>query len=266
MRAMIGSNAFLVKQGLRIDRFDILLIHARKAVRIAVLPIWTLGPCVAQDCVWEGTYTGSLAGVQTPMVMDCREGIHHGRITADGYPYALDLVVTGDTAVGSFSDPEQGGVLSCRARSRGDTLDVVIGEGEVLLGVTPFEWSFRRVGTPDTLVLPVVDQEILDPRLVGVWTHGESYVSGEFSFATQWQLTLAADGTLRQTGRTVGGGAEVSGDSGEGEVATGRWRTSEGMLDLDVGEGFRPHARYVVDGERVMFTLTNGERQVWERD
>ncbi len=200
--------------------------------------------------------------------VDCADGVYTGRMEAEGYPYTLRLTPTGPTtATGTFGDPQLGGVLSCTARWEDDTLELHIGEEEAAAGVTPLQLVFLRTSVAlPAPAPPAVDESIRDARLIGTWTFSESYVSGSYSFATEWRLTLLADGTLRQVGRTVGGGPDVSGDSGEGEVATGRWRTRDGRLDLDAGAGFAPHARYVCDGDRVMFTLPNGDKQVWVLD
>jgi hypothetical protein len=198
-----------------------------------------------------------------------------GQMEAEGYPYTVQLApMDGSTAMGTFEDPALGGKRSCSATWNQGTLTLRIGELEVaFLGEgAPLEMLFRRTST-DVQRVPASTTESAAPadgtrdgRLVGTWVYSESYVSGSYSFATEWRLTLSADGTLRQVGRTVGGGPDVSGDSGQGEVATGRWRTSEGRIELDMGTGFAPHARYICDGARVMFTLANGDKQVWVRE
>lgn len=231
-----------------------------------------LAPLMAMACPWQGTYTGTLQGVPVSLTLQCEGETYVGHMEAEGYPYTLHLSqVDAGTATGTFADPALGGTRSCSARWTSGTLTLLIGEGEALLaGGTPLELVFRRTAT-QVLRTPVAapkaqDRGTRDGRLVGTWVYSESYVSGSYSFATEWRLTLGADGSLRQVGRTVGGGPDVSGDSGEGEVATGRWRTQEGRIEVDLGTGFAPHARYVCDGARVMFTLTNGDKQVWVRE
>lgn len=221
---------------------------------------------VLAACVWKGSYAGTLQGVPVVLLLDCAEGVYTGRMEAEGYPYALRLTPTGDfTATGTFSDPQLGGVLSCTTIWHQGTLELHIGEEEAAAGVTPLHLVFQRTAD-EVRSAPSTSDGTRDARLIGTWTFSESYVSGSYSFATEWRLTLLADGTLRQVGRTVGGGPDVSGDSGEGEVATGRWRTRDGRLELDAGAGFAPHACYVCDGDRVMFTLANGDKQVWVRE
>jgi hypothetical protein len=229
-------------------------------------------PLLAMACPWQGTYTGTLQGVPVALTLHCEDAVYVGHMEAEGYPYTLHLT-PGDanTATGTFADPALGGTRSCSAQWTSGTLTLRIGELEALLaGGEPLELVFRRTATEAVRTpapaSPAPATGTRDGRLVGTWVYSESYVSGDFSFATEWRLTLGADGSLRQVGRTVGGGPDVSGDSGEGEVATGRWRTSNGRIEVDAGTGFKPHAQYSCDGARVMFTLTNGDKQVWVRD
>lgn len=237
-------------------------------MRLFLIALFLLAAQVVLACAWKGSYAGTLQDVPVVLLLDCSEGVYKGLMEAEGYPYAVRLTPNGSTtATGTFSDPQLGGVLSCTARWQEGTLELHIGEEEAAAGVKPLHLVFQRTSAAlPAPAPPEVEEGISDARLIGTWTYSESYVSGSYSFATEWRLTLLADGTLRQVGRTVGGGPDVSGDSGEGEVATGRWRTRDGHLELDAGAGFAPHARYVCDGDRVMFTLANGDKQVWVRE
>ncbi len=237
------------------------------AMRAAPLLLAFFVAQVLAACAWKGSYAGTLQGVPVVLLLDCSEGVYTGRMEAEGYPYTIRLTPTAPTiATGTFSDPQLGGVLSCSAIWKEGTLELHIGEEEATAGVTPLRLVFQRTSAALPAPAPPVAEGARDARLIGTWTYSQSYVSGSYSFATEWRLTLMADGTLRQAGRTVGGGPDVSGDSGEGEVSTGRWRTRDGHLELDTGAGFAPHARYVCDGARVMFTLANGDKQVWVRE
>ncbi len=237
------------------------------AMRAALITLLLFASQMVFACAWKGSYAGTLHGVPAVLLLDCAEGVYTGRMEAEGYPYAVRLTpIDPTTATGTFSDPQLGGVLSCRAMWQDGALELHIGEQEATTGVTPLHLVFKRSSAELPAPSPSVGEGDRDARLVGTWTYSKSYVSGSYSFATEWRLTLLADGTLRQVGRTVGGGPEVSGDSGAGEVATGHWRTRDGCLELDSGMGFAPHARYVCDGDRVMFTLANGDKQVWVRE
>lgn len=233
---------------------------------------YLMGPLVAVACPWKGAYTGTLQGVPVSLTLHCEDDAYVGHIEAEGYPYTLHLApMDASTATGTFQDPALGGTRSCSARWTSGTLSLRIGEQEALLaGGEPLELVFRRTATEvvrtPAPAPPVSFSATRDGRLVGTWVYSESYVSGSYSFATEWRLTLGADGSFRQVGRTVGGGPDVSGDSGDGAVAAGRWRTSNGRIEVDAGAGFSPHAQYICDGARVMFTLANGDKQVWVRD
>jgi|JI10StandDraft_1071094.scaffolds.fasta_scaffold10792_2 hypothetical protein len=217
-------------------------------------------------CPWTGQYSATIQGVTVVMTMNCSGTQLSGRIEAEGYPYTLDLTIDGDSARGTFTDPALGGVLSCRASHMDDHVHLSIGEVEVDQDVVPLRWTFTRMTGNPVPAPPPISEDARDARLIGQWTYSESYTSGTFSFAAQWHLLLAENGALQHTGRTVGGGPDVSANTGNGTTTQGRWRTAENIILVDVGQGFSPMARFVCDGDRLMFTLTDGNKQVWIRE
>ena len=120
--------------------------------------------------------------------------------------------------------------------------------------------------TPGAANEPNVER---DPGLVGVWSHQEVMSGGGVSVATQLLLRINADGTyVSGDARTVGGGANWSGDTGRsGAVSTGTWRTQGGIVYVKDGgvSPWTPYARYTVQGSSLLFTFGDGSTQLWQR-
>lgn len=107
-----------------------------------------------------------------------------------------------------------------------------------------------------------------DPNLAGNWSRSETINGGSAFVATQMSLLICADGTYaRKAGETVGGGAYWHYESGSGsdKVTRGRWRTEGNIVYIDSGMGWEPYARYYIEGNSLMFTFQNGNREVWSR-
>ena len=97
--------------------------------------------------------------------------------------------------------------------------------------------------------------------LVGHWRFTETFARDDISWATDTHLVLEADGSCRSWSRTEG---SVSSSDPETQ---GLWK-AEGnqlLLKLDGGGSWQPAARFAADGERLMLTLPNGDKQVFER-
>jgi hypothetical protein len=131
------------------------------------------------------------------------------------------------------------------------------------------EMSFsftRSTSGKVTASTPAVDKSLLDQRLIGNWRRTESYVSGEFSFATDWHLQINSNGTyIYGEGRTVGGGPDSSIDSGDGRSEKGQWKAENQFVWLYDGERWQRYAKYYQEGNNLMFTFDNGSKQIWEK-
>lgn len=102
-----------------------------------------------------------------------------------------------------------------------------------------------------------------DPELVSTWTRGESYVSGEFSMATETRLVLRRDGRFTRTADAAGGDLGASFDAGD-VVDGGRWFAADGMLVLVGDDGALEGWRYRrFDGTLALYDAQE-RRTLWE--
>lgn len=110
-----------------------------------------------------------------------------------------------------------------------------------------------------------------DARLIGVWANEHSYVSGEFSVASETRAVLRGDGSYSfGESRMVGGGASGSFDSGTGgEAARGWWTTQDGVLYvIPAGaQQWEAYGRYgfALDGDTVRIVFGDGSQHYWSR-
>jgi hypothetical protein len=112
-------------------------------------------------------------------------------------------------------------------------------------------------------------QEERNPMVVGNWTRTESYVSGEFSGASQWFLSIYADGTYQTgDGNFAGGGPGVGGSSSGGDVQVGEWKTQGNILYArDSGASqWVAYAQYYVEASKLMLTFGADSREIWYRN
>jgi hypothetical protein len=85
--------------------------------------------------------------------------------------------------------------------------------------------------------------------------------------STQYFLTISANGTYSmRTGRSAGGGAGWGASSGGGgAIASGKWKTQGKVVMVSEGGPYQPYARYYVEAQKLMFTFSNGNREIWYR-
>lgn len=155
-------------------------------------------------------------------------------------------------------------------------------------------WSFLftitsagLVWTPTLLGMPVVNAATtfqregaaksgsatgkLDQRFIGSWVNTNSYVSGDFSAASEQYVQFHPNGTfVHSSGRVVGGGNNGSFDSGASANTTrGRWQAQDRILYYlaDGSNGWEAYGRYsfTEDGRTMMFVFGNGNKELWER-
>lgn len=112
---------------------------------------------------------------------------------------------------------------------------------------------------------------MLDERLVGVWVHENQINSpggagGFAALSTVMTMEIGAEGGIRQTTRSVGGGADWSSNSGERVDFEGQWRGDGQTLSV-LGRGlvdFTPAAAYEFAGQYLV-THSDMGRLVWRR-
>jgi len=106
-----------------------------------------------------------------------------------------------------------------------------------------------------------------DPALVGSWSRENNITSGDSFMSTRISLVVCPDGSfVRKAGDTVGGGGgwHMEGQSSDSGTR-GRWRTEGNVVMVDDGTGWVPYARYYVEGNQLLFTFSDGSREVWKR-
>lgn len=230
----------------------------------------------------SGTYSGKLNGTDTTLTLETR----------------------GTSVTGTYSEPSL--TLSVRGTINGEAFDLELYEPKLNIAFADFEGissKGRLVGqlslSPSTgmagepvMVLyartsgaiattaapakPTASKTTtssadLDRRLIGTWVNEDNINSGGgaggfASFSTVMTMELRADGSIRQTTRSVGGGGDWSSDSGERVDFTGQWQARDGKLYVK-GMGlteFTEASRYSFSGD---YLVTNNDmgRLIWQR-
>lgn len=108
-----------------------------------------------------------------------------------------------------------------------------------------------------------------DPALIGTWVHEKLINSGGANYAamtTQMILQLNDDGSVAQWTRSVAGGADWNYDS-PGELQySGRWRTSNGLLEVQMqGRSDYQPAAYYRFSDQYLVTESNTGKLIWQR-
>ena len=220
-----------------------------------------------QPSAFAGTYSGVVNGVATTLTIQQQGATLQGQADAVGYRYTLSGAVNGVTARGRLDDPNTGGGMDVELSIQGDQLTLTLYDAFGQRTPTYFQRGEAAQPGPTPGAANEANVE-RDPRLVGVWSHQEVMSGGGVSVATQLLLQINADGRYASgDARTVGGGANWSGDTGRsGDVSTGSWRTQGGIIYVkDGGIQWTPYARYTVQGGSLMFTFGDGSTQLWQR-
>jgi len=232
-----------------------------KTILLTLLTIMT-GQMFAQSAAtWNDLFTGNIMGV------DCNlKGTHKAdqwtaQINAQGYIYNLSGTITGQEFKGTLSDPITNGSLPCAGTLSGTNLTLRLQENS-----ESFELVFTKASTATVPSPNPVKKGNIDQRLVGQWRYTDTYVSGEFSFATDYHMSLFADGTMTyREGRTAGGGPDASIDSGDSENTQLQWKAEGQIVYVNGGQGWEYLAKYAVDNANLLMTYQNGSKKIWER-
>jgi hypothetical protein len=139
--------------------------------------------------------------------------------------------------------------------------------------------NFAREGTATSRSATGSDHRVtggkpsgnLDQRFIGSWVHTNTYVSGDFSAASEKYVQFNADGTFAHSnGRVVGGGNSGSFNSGGGNETThGRWQIQDKTLYYlaDGTNNWEAYGHYgfTDDGQTMRIVFGNGNKELWER-
>jgi len=223
---------------------------------------------------WTGTYEGYLNGSRTTLTLDDQGGAFTAQIVDDtGYTYNLKGTIQGDNATGELHDPAAGGTIALEAARQADSINMKLYQTFLEMRVSEIDITYTRAAgdstgatttAANTAPAPAAD---LDARLVGTWRYTSTYVSGDFSVASDYTMIVNADGTYQYgDARIAGGGSSGTFDSGSGgDVTTGRVMTQNKQLFVDEGYGWQFYANYMCDGAILLLTFQNGNKQIWER-
>ena len=232
----------------------------------------------------SGRYSGQLNGTTTTLSLESQGATISGtysepaltlsvRGTRAGERVSLELYEpTLNIAFAQFSGTSRGGQLV-------GTLQL---SPETGLSGDPVSVVFKREGagaasstSRSTSTTPRSQEQSastsLDRRVIGTWVNEDIINSGGGaggfgSFTTIMTMEFSANGQIRQTTRSVGGGGDWSSDSGERVDFTGQWEARNGKLFVK-GMGltsFTEAASYSFSGD---YLVTNGPqgRLIWQR-
>jgi hypothetical protein len=239
------------------------------AVRLGAL----LGLCAA----WSGRasaqartviYEGSLRGIATRLTLRIDGTRVEGSLEEQGVSLPVRGTLSGQRVQGGVFEPASGArLIVLVADLRGDEATMTLqADG------APQSLAMRRVGAPAPAGTGGDGGAgRIEPSLVGRWRH-ESQINspggagGFASFSTVRTLEFGADGRVRQSVRSVGGGGTWSSDGGERLEFSGRWQTrgAEIWVQADGHSGFERAALWrLVDGRLV--TEDGQGRRIWQR-
>ncbi|MEO6133186.1 MAG: hypothetical protein ABIQ02_15195 [Saprospiraceae bacterium] len=231
---------------------------------------------IAQTSEWDGDFNGSLVGVATTISGQANSHQWKASVDAGGYLFNLQGDIEGTFCEGTMTDIQNQESAPFSVSLSGEHLTLTINDINPSSGLKEkmdFVFTKNRNEAQSNTnpsqsgsTNPSARDSQHDPSLVGNWRHTESYVSGEFSFATDWQMQINPDGSfIYSEGRTAGGGPDASMDSGDGKVERGNWKSEKRVMWISDGSGWQAYAEYYRENNYLMFTFNNGKKQVWEK-
>ena len=222
---------------------------------------------------WNGTFSGSIMGVDASLKGTLQGDQWKATINASGYLIELIGTVIDMECKGNANDPKTHTTTPFTASYAHNSITLHITDINPITGlVENMEFIFVKTTTQEAVGTAITKSITLEPttrddRLQGLWRYTESYVSGEYSFATDYFMQLKSNGVILVTdGRTAGGGPTSSLDTGDGDTQEGQWKTENKILFTKITGGqWQVYARYSIDGNHMMLMFENGNKQVWER-
>ncbi|SIQ81447.1 hypothetical protein [Aquipseudomonas alcaligenes] len=214
----------------------------------------------------DGRYQGTLDERPVQLVLRSQGQQVEGEYIEDQRRFRLSGHFDGQALQAQISAPDSGQVLAnMNANYANDMLAASLAARDPQSGQTLLrEALFQRVAA----ALPQADPQ-QDPALVGTWVFEQMSNSEGLEYAsltTVTTLRIRADGSIEQWRRSVAGGSEWSYDR-PGELQySGRWRSEQGLLlvQLKGTKDFQPAARYRFDTPYLV-TESNTGRMIWQR-
>lgn len=247
----------------------------RCSIFFSVLMIWCCPLFVIAQTLddWNGTFSGSIMGIDASLKGTLNGDQWKATINASGYPIELIGTVIDMECKGDATDPKTHETAPFTAIYAHNQINLHVTDINPITGQEEnMEFIFVKTTTQEAVGTAITKSITLEPttrddRLPGLWRYTESYVSGEYSFATDYFIQFKSNGILLVTdGRTAGGGPTSSLDTGDGDTHQGWWKTENKTLyTKEEGGQWTVYAKYYVEGNTMMFTFNNGNKQVWER-
>jgi len=226
---------------------------------------------------WTGSFEGSILGASATLIGLVQGDQWSGTISVSGYPIKIEGTIIDMKCTGNMTDPQTKSASPFTAVYAGKQITISIRDINPITGLEEnMEFVFLKTNSQQVVgsiisssvnVVENTEAAKLDNALIGLWRYTDTYVSGEYSFATDYFLQFKANGVIITTdGRTAGGGPTSSLDSGDGDTHQGVWKSENKTIWTKDNAGqWQSYARYYVDGNSMMLTYNNGRKQVWEK-
>lgn len=214
----------------------------------------------------DGRYQGTLDERPVELILRSQEHRVEGEYLEDQHRFRVSGGFDGQALQLQISEPSSGQVLAnMNANYANDMLATSMAARDPQSGQTLVrEALLQRVAPPP----PQADPH-QDPALIGTWVYEQMTNSDGLEYAsltTVTTLRVRADGSIEQWRRSVAGGSEWSYDR-PGELQySGRWRSEQGLLlvQLKGTKDFRPAARYRFSDPYLVTQSNTGEMK-WQR-
>lgn len=231
----------------------------------------------------DGHYQATLDGQPAELILHSQGSEVSGEYI-ENHRLRLNLrgQLDGQTLQAQISNPRTGQLLAnMNANYANGLLNVSIAARNPSTGAEALrEAMFRRSAAPPepaptTTSAPAAEAVTApanpdqDPALVGTWIYEQMTNSSGAEFASLSSVTtlrIRADGSIEQWQRTVAGSSEWSYDR-PGELQySGRWRTADGLLlvQLQGNREYQPAARYHFS-DPFLVTESNTGQMTWQR-
>lgn len=194
-----------------------------------------------------------------------------GKIDADGYIYNISGNLENDMLNGELTDPQTQGSMICKGSMENGVILLTMSDNTT---GQSFQLTYSRNSqggnnnpNPTTgNVSTAIENAERDPNLVGDWIYSKSYVSGTFSFVSQWRFIVYSDGSYAYgDAKMAGGGPGSSVQSDGGDWECGQWKTENKNIYTNVGNGWELYTGYYIEGNTMMMKFDNGSKQIWKR-
>ena len=226
---------------------------------------------------FAGTFTSTEGGGTTALTLTPRaDGSFTGTVSGGGESAEVEAGLDGQLLEGTMNTVL--GSVHFHAEFIGEALRVTLFQMDPSSNINHDvgqRVAFQRNGTTPAPQPPVDTRPDgappgeRDVALVGRWVKEDTTVDPQMSLTTTMILELRPDGTFEQrSGRMAGGTAGVSIQGAESTDADrGYWRSEESQFYL-MAPGTDRWAlccRYYVEGDRMLITQRDGDREIWHR-